>query len=123
MRPLAFPPCASVPCKPFTRLRSHPSWNSGDKNSYGFREGRRCADALQQCHLLVAKGYAPAWVLEGDIKACFDEISHNWILQHVPMDKQILKQWLKAGYLEKGRLFPTTAGTPQGELFPPSWRI
>ena len=59
----------------------------GDKNSYGFREGRRCADALGQCFIVLSKNYSAPWVLEGDIRACFDEISHDWLLQHVPMDK------------------------------------
>jgi RNA-directed DNA polymerase len=59
------------------------------------------------------------WILEGDIRACFDQISHAWLLQHVPMDRQILRQWLKAGYWEKGQLFPTPAGTPQGGIISP----
>jgi len=90
-----------------------------DRNSYGFREGRRCIDALEQCfRYLMLRTCAP-WVLEGDIRACFDEISHDWLLQHVPMDKQLLKAWLKAGYWEKEQLFPTAAGTPQGGLISP----
>jgi RNA-directed DNA polymerase len=68
--------------------------------------------------VLSRKVSAP-WVLEGDIKACFDEISHDWLLQNVPMDKQMLKAWLKAGYWEKDQLFPTQAGTPQGGLISP----
>ena len=59
------------------------------------------------------------WVLEGDIKACFDEIDHQWLLDHVPMDREVLRQWLKAGFMEKGRLFPTRAGTPQGGVISP----
>ena len=47
-----------------------------DKNSYGFRQGRSCADAIGQCFIALAKSYAPVWVLEGDIKSCFDRISH-----------------------------------------------
>src|SRR5260221_9324385 len=90
-----------------------------DRNSYGFREGRRCADALVQCHTVLSRQVSPAWILEGDIRACFDEISHEWLLQHVPMDKQLLRKWLKAGYWEKGQLFPTSAGTPQGGLVSP----
>src|SRR5512137_1640392 len=90
-----------------------------DRNSYGFREGRRCADALEQCFICLAQKASAPWVLEGDIKACFDEISHEWLLQHVPMDKQILQAWLKAGYWEKGQRFPTVAGTPQGGLISP----
>ena len=55
----------------------------------------------------------------GDIRACFDEISHERLLQHVPMNKPMLRAWLKAGYWEKEQLFPTTAGTPQGGLISP----
>lgn len=90
-----------------------------DRNSYGFREGRRCADALEQCFTVLSRKTSSPWVLEGDIRACFDEISHEWLLEHVPMDKFMLRAWLKAGYWEKGQLFPTTAGTPQGGLVSP----
>ena len=91
----------------------------GDRNSYGFREGRACADAIGQCFCALAKSYAPVWVLEGDIKSCFDRISHSWLLKNIPMDKRTLQQWLAAGYLEKGRLFPTREGTPQGGIISP----
>jgi RNA-directed DNA polymerase len=90
-----------------------------DRYSYGFREGRRCADALEQCFTILALRTCALWVLEGDIRACFDEISHDWLLKHVPMDKQLLRAWLKAGYWEKEQLFPTRAGTPQGGLISP----
>ena len=94
-----------------------------DRNSYGFREGRRCADALEQCFTVLARKTCAPWVLEGDIRACFDEISHEWLLAHVPMDKQLLRAWLQAGYWEKDQLFPTTAGTPQGGLHDPSYTV
>ena len=90
-----------------------------NRNSYGFREGRCCADALEQCFKVLARKTSAPWVLEGDIRACFDEISHEWLLAHVPMDKRMLHAWLKAGYWEKDQLFPTTAGTPQGGLISP----
>ena len=90
-----------------------------DRNSYGFREGRGCADAIGQCFNALAKSYAPVWVLEGDIKSCFDEISHEWLLAHIPMDRRTLGQWLRAGFMEKQRLFATTAGTPQGGIASP----
>ena len=90
-----------------------------DRYSYGFREGRRCADALEQCFAVLSKGYSPQWVLEGDIRACFDQISHEWLLQHVLIDKQMLRAWLKAGYWEKEQLSPTDTGTPQGGLISP----
>jgi len=91
-----------------------------DRNSYGFREGRCCADAIGQCFNALAKSYAPVWVLEGDIKSCFDEISHPWLLDPIPMDRRTLGRWLKAGFMEKQRLFPTTAGTPQGGIASPA---
>jgi RNA-directed DNA polymerase len=67
-----------------------------DRNSYGFREGRSCADAIGQCFCALAKSYAPVWVLEGDIKSCYDRISHPWLLKNIPMDKRMLRQWLEA---------------------------
>jgi RNA-directed DNA polymerase len=90
-----------------------------DPYSYGFREGRSCADALAQAHIVLSRKHSPQWVLEGDIKACFDEIDHEWLLQNVPMDRQVLRQWLKAGYWEKEQLFPTRQGTPQGGIISP----
>src|ERR1035438_4077705 len=56
------------------------------------------------------------WILEGDIKSCFDAISHDWLLAHVPTDRAILQKWLKAGYMEKHVLHETTEGTPQGGI-------
>src|SRR6267142_3606798 len=91
----------------------------GDRNSYGFREGRSCADAIGQCFCALAKSYAPVWVLEGDIKSCFDRISHNWLLANIPMDARMLRLWLQAGYWEKSQLFPTSEGTPQGGIISP----
>jgi RNA-directed DNA polymerase len=90
-----------------------------DPNSYGFREGRGCADALEHVHIVLSRQHSPQWVLEGDIRACFDQINHDWLRQQVPMDKQMLGKWLKAGYWEKGQLFPTASGTPQGGIISP----
>ena len=92
---------------------------TADPNSYGFRRARSCADAISQCFIMLAKRRSPAWVLEGDIRACFDRISHGWLLAHVPTDRAILHQWLKAGNLESRTLFPTEAGTPQGGIISP----
>ena len=62
-----------------------------------------------------------AWVLEGDIRGCFlDNISHEWMLRHVPADKEVLRKWLKAGFMENRILFPTEAGTPQGGIISPT---
>ncbi|OHC40119.1 MAG: hypothetical protein A3J25_19295 [Pseudomonadales bacterium RIFCSPLOWO2_02_FULL_63_210] len=56
------------------------------------------------------------WVLEGDIRGCFDNFSHEWMLKNIPMDKTILRRWLQAGFIDEGTLFATQAGTPQGGI-------
>src|SRR5262249_55210093 len=91
-----------------------------DGHSYGFRLERRCADALQQSHRLLGNPHGPQWILEGDIKACFDRISHGWLLANIPMDRQLLRRWLEAGFLEKHAWFATTEGTPQGGIISPA---
>ena len=58
-------------------------------------------------------------MLEADIKGCFDNISHDWLIAHVPTDKGVLRKWLKAGYFEGNNLFPTESGTPQGGIISP----
>jgi len=85
-----------------------------DPNAYGFRPKRSTHDAIEQCFLALAKGKSPRWILEGDISACFDRISHEWLLRNIPMDKVVLKKFLKAGFMENGEKHSTTIGTPQG---------
>src|SRR5919198_520095 len=72
---------------------------TGDRNSYGFRSERSTADAIQQCFNVLARKHAPQWILEGDIRACFDGISHKWLLAHIPMEKAMLQKWLTAGFV------------------------
>lgn len=120
LRPLSIPTQLDRAQQALHMLALQPvAETTGDRNSYGFREGRSCADAIGQCFNALAKSYAPVWILEGDIKSCFDEISHTWLLDHIPMDKKVLHQWLQAGFMENQRLFPTTLGTPQGGIASP----
>lgn len=120
LRPLSIPTILDRAHQALQMLALQPvAETCADKNSYGFREGRSCADALGQCFNALAKSYSPVWVLEGDIKSCFDEISHTWLVDHIPMDRRILRQWLQAGFLENQRLFPTLTGTPQGGIASP----
>lgn len=90
-----------------------------DPNSYGFRPRRSTADAIGQSFILFGRKCSPQWILEGDIKSCFDKINHDWLLANVPMDKLILKKWLKAGYIESNALYSTDEGTPQGGIISP----
>ena len=92
---------------------------TADKNSYGFRQQRSCADAMEQCFKALRSANTQ-WILEGDIKSCFDKISHDWLLAHVPIDRVILQKWLKSGYMEKHVLHETTDGTPQGGIISPA---
>jgi len=64
-----------------------------DRNSYGFRPERSTADAIEQCFCALGRRDAAEWILEGDIKGCFDNISHDWLIANVPMDKAILRKW------------------------------
>jgi RNA-directed DNA polymerase len=92
---------------------------TGDMRSFGFRKFRSAHDACQQVFNCLCRENSPKWVLEGDIKGCFDNISHQWLIDNIPMDKSILKQFLKAGYVFDRHLFPTEAGTPQGGIISP----
>ena len=93
---------------------------AADKNSYGFRQQRSCADAIAQCFITLSHAPHTQWILEGDIKACFDQISHDWLLANIPMDRTILQKWLKSGYMDKHVLHETTEGTPQGGIISPA---
>lgn len=92
---------------------------TADANSYAFRRERSCADAIEQCFRVLYHKEAAQWILEGDIKACFDQIAHPWLMEHIPINRTVLREWLKAGYLEKRSLYPTEAGTPQGGIISP----
>jgi RNA-directed DNA polymerase len=93
---------------------------TADKNSYGFRQQRSCADAIAQCFNTLSHAPNTQWILEADVKNCFDKISHAWLLAHVPMDRAILQKWLKSGYMDKRVLHETTDGTPQGGIISPA---
>ncbi|TNE44627.1 MAG: group II intron reverse transcriptase/maturase [Deltaproteobacteria bacterium] len=88
-------------------------------NSYGFRPERSCADAIAQCFSSLAKEHNSQWILEADIQGCFDTINHEWLKANIPMDTRVLSKWLKAGSMEKGTLFETKEGTPQGSPISP----
>jgi RNA-directed DNA polymerase len=92
---------------------------TADPNSYGFRKERSTADAIDQCHTVLSNRGGARWILEGDIKSCFDKIGHEWLLTHIPMCKTILQKWLKAGFMEKQVLHATVEGTPQGGICSP----
>jgi RNA-directed DNA polymerase len=121
MRPLGIPTMKDRAMQALHLLALYPIAEAkADPNSYGFRPERSTADAIDQCFNALAKARSAQWVLEGDIKGCFDNISHDWLTANIPMDKVILQKWLKAGFIDKKKLFPTEAGTPQGGIVSPT---
>lgn len=120
-RPLGIPTMKDRAMQALYLLALDPvSETLADRNSYGFRKGRSTHDAIEQCFTVLSKGKSPKWVLEGDIKGCFDNIDHEWMITHIPTDKVILRKWLKAGVVEGRQLFPTDKGTPQGGIISPT---
>lgn len=122
MRPLGIPTMKDRAMQALYLMALDPvAETCADPDSYGFRKARSCADAIGQCHKILAHHGAVKWILEGDIQACFDKIDHAWLMQHVPIaDKRILQSWLKAGYLYGNAFYNTEEGTPQGGIISPT---
>ena len=120
-RPLGIPTMLDRAMQALYLLALEPvSEGTSDPNSYGFRINRATADAMSQLFVSLSKKASAQWVLEADIKGCFDHISHDWLERNVPMDKVILRKWLKAGVVFQGQLQATEAGTPQGGIISPT---
>jgi len=119
-RPLGIPTMLDRAMQALYLLALEPvSETTADRNSYGFRPMRSTHDAIEECFVNLSRKSSAEWVLEGDIKGCFDNISHDWLLANVVLDKQVLGKWLKAGFIEFGKLNSTNAGTPQGGIISP----
>ena len=93
--------------------------STSDKASFGFRKNRSCVDAMAQIFINLSRKASPTWILEGDIKGCFDNISHEWLMLNSPMDTKVLNKLIKSGYVYEGKLFSTTSGTAQGSPISP----
>ncbi len=121
MRPLGIPTMQDRAMQALYLLALEPIAEcTADRNSYGFRPKRSAADAIGQCFIDFERDDRAPWVLEADIRGCFDNINHDWLIAHVPMDSAVLRKWLKAGFIEKRTLWPTEAGTPQGGIISPA---
>jgi RNA-directed DNA polymerase len=99
-----------------------PSWEARfEGTSYGFRPGRGCHDAIGRIYLLARPHKRKRWVVDADIKGAFDHIDHGYLLRTIgPFPaRELIRQWLKAGYLEQGAFYPTEEGTPQGGVISP----
>lgn len=119
-RPLGIPTMQDRAMQALYKLALDPiAETTGDPNSYGFRRARAPADAMAQCFQCLRQKTSPTAIYEGDIRGCFDHISHEWLLENIPLEQRILKQWLQAGYIDRNVFFQSTEGTPQGGVISP----
>lgn len=115
-RPLGIPTVRDRIEQAIVKNSLEPEWEAVfEEHSYGFRPGRSCQDAIAQCFLRLKNG-RDNWVLEADIKGFFDNIAHKSILNMVGNfpKRELIKGWLKAGFVFQGKINPTEQGTPQG---------
>lgn len=121
-RPLGIPTMQDRAMQGLMLLALEPvAETTADRVSFGFRRNRSAQDAMEYIFKLLARKTSPQWILEGDIKGCFDHISHEWMLGNIPTDKRIMRQFLKCGYVDRRTLFPTEEGSPQGGLISPTY--
>ncbi len=120
-RPLGIPTFTDRIAQTMMKNALEPSWEARfEAHSYGFRPGRNCHDAIEQCFLRLRNG-CDTWILDADIKGAFDNICHSFILTQIGQipGRELIKQWLKAGYVEAEMFHSTNKGTPQGGTISP----
>jgi RNA-directed DNA polymerase len=119
-RPLGIPTQKERVIQATVKTALEAEWEAKfEANSYGFRPGRSGHDAIEQIHNLLGKKNSSPWILDADIKGCFDNLSHSFLEKRVPAFKPIIRRWLKAGVIEDGHCQPTLSGSPQGGLVSP----
>lgn len=121
-RPLGIPTTRNRVAQAIVKNALEPCWEAQfESNSYGFRPGRGVHDAIQHCWIALNGSCKRPWVLDADIKGAFDNISHDHILNAIgPIPgRELIKQWLKAGYVEAEIFHATESGTPQGGIISP----
>jgi RNA-directed DNA polymerase len=124
-RPLGIPTVKDRVMQSIVKNMLEPEWESlFEDHSYGFRPGRSYQDAIEQCFTRLVqnqRGSSDTWVLEADIKGFFDNIAHESILSRISNfpKRELVKGWLKAGYIFNGNYNPTEKGTPQGGVISP----
>jgi RNA-directed DNA polymerase len=119
-RPLGIPTIRDRIMQALVKAALEPEWEARfEPNSYGFRPGRCCMDAIVQLHVTLSQQGSSEWILDADISGCFDHIAHEPLLARVPVFDQVIGRWLRAGVVELGRYRPTEEGTPQGGVISP----
>lgn len=120
-RPLGIPTMLDRAYQALVKLALEPEWEAVfEANSYGFRPGRSCHDAIEAIFNHICR--QPKYVLDADIEQCFDRINHEALLAKINAIQPVmhlLRVWLKAGVVEAGSFFASEAGTPQGGVVSP----
>ncbi len=120
-RPLGIPTMHDRALQALAKLALEPEWEARfEPNSYGFRPGRSCHDAIEAIFLSIR--LKPKFVLDADISKCFDRIDHEALLKKLKTSPTIGRQvraWLRAGVMDGKQLFPTSEGAPQGGVISP----
>jgi len=120
-RPLGIPTMYDRALQALLKMALEPEWEARfEPNSYGFRTGRSCHDAIEAIFASINK--KPKFVLDADISKCFDQIDHEALLIKLntsPTIRRQIRAWLKAGVMDDEQLFPTSEGTPQGGVISP----
>jgi len=120
-RPLGIPTINDRALQALVKIALEPEWEAKfEPNSYGFRPGRSCHDAIEAIFLSIR--YKAKYVLDADISKCFDRINHNTLLDKIktyPSLRKQIKSWLKSGVMERGNISQTNEGTPQGGVISP----
>jgi RNA-directed DNA polymerase len=119
-RPLGIPTMKDRVMQAIVKAALEPEWEAKfEANSYGFRPGRRAMDAIEQLHNTLNKPGSSDWILDADLKGCFDNIAHEPLLARIPVFTTTIRRWLKAGVVELGHYTETDSGTPQGGVISP----
>ena len=122
LRPLGIPVVIDRCLQAMVKNALEPAWEAKFEGmSYGFRPGRSCHDAIAKIYELARPNKTKKWIFDADIRGAFDNISHDYLLKVIgPVPgKELIKQWLKAGYVEQEVFHTTEQGTPQGGVVSP----
>ena len=121
-RPLGIPTVVDRCIQAIVKTALEPYWEAQfERTSYGFRPGRGVHDAIERVHSMAKANSTKQWVVDADIEGCFDNIAHQPLMAAIGNfpARQLIQQWLQAGYVDKGVFHDTTAGVPQGGIISP----
>ncbi len=119
-RPLGIPTVKDRVMQAIVKMALEPEWECKfEANSYGFRPGRSCHDAIGAIFTTLSQKGSSQYILDADISGCFDNIGHEPLLAKLPLFTTTIRRWLKAGVVEMGHYTDTEAGTPQGGVISP----